>query len=372
MNKKLLIPFIILSLFITGYLLRDLLLNVALSPTPTDIQKGIKEAEADLEVIAQDLNIPWEIAFLPDNSLLITQRPGTLLKITDQRQIIEIEGVEHVGEGGLLGLALHPDFKDNHWLYLYLTTKGEDDRGLTNRVERYRLEDNQLFDKTTIIKNIPGAQFHDGGRIAFGPDRLLYITTGDAGQENLAQDTSLLNGKILRLTDDGSIPSDNPFNNPVYSYGHRNPQGITWDNQGRLWATEHGRSGLKSGFDELNLIEPGKNYGWPVIQGPETKEGMVSPVIQSGPTDTWAPTGAVYWNHSIFFTGLRGQALYETQIDQDPVLLKIHFREKFGRLRTIVLGPDNFLYLITNNTDGRGNPRDNDDQLIRLNPQIFR
>jgi glucose/arabinose dehydrogenase len=185
--------------------------------------------------------------------------------------------VHHAGEGGLLGMALHPRFDEHHWIYLYLTTVS--DGGAENRVERYTFENDRLSDKKIIIDKIPGANYHDGGRIAFSPDGYLYITTGDAGKSNLAQATDSLAGKILRVHDDGSIPLDNPFHNAVWSYGHRNSQGLAWDDRGRLWATEHGRSGILSGFDELNLIEKGKNYGWPVIQGDESREGMERPIV---------------------------------------------------------------------------------------------
>ncbi len=282
-----------------------------------------------------------------------------------------IDGVEHVGEGGLLGMTLHPRFSENQWVYLYLTTKNGE--GLINRVERYRFGRDRLTEKTTIIDNIPVAANHDGGRIAFGSDGYLYITTGDAGKSNLAQDIYSLAGKILRLKDDGSIPPDNPFGNAVYSYGHRNSQGLAWDNKGRLWATEHGRSGVLSGLDELNLIEKGKNYGWPVIQGDEIKTGMESPVVQSGAAETWAPAGATFWDGSVFFGGLRGEALYEAKTTSErKVSLKIHFRKEFGRIRAVVLGPDGYLYITTSNTDGRGEPRASDDKIIRVNPSIFR
>ncbi len=327
--------------------------------------------EKDIEVIAENLQIPWEIAFLPNGDVLVTERPGTLKRIGKEGHVYNIESVEHVGEGGLLGLTLHPLFAKNNWIYLYLTTKVGD--GLQNRVERYRLESDHLTEKTIIIENIPGAANHDGGRIAFGPDGYLYVTTGDAGKSNFAQDTTSLAGKILRLKDDGSIPSDNPFGNAVYSYGHRNSQGLAWDNKGQLWATEHGRSGVLSGLDELNLIEKGKNYGWPVIQGDEIKTGMKSPVIQSGSDETWAPAGAVFWNGSIFFSGLRGESLYEAKIiDGNKVSLTVHFRQEFGRIRAVALGPDGYFYIITSNTDGRGVSKANDDKIIRINPKLFR
>jgi len=183
------------------------------------------------------------------------------LLVDKEKQVIEVEGVEATGEGGLLGLAVHPQFVENQYLYLYLTSKEEG--GVVNRVERYRLVENQLEEREVMVVGILGAAYHDGGRMEFGPDGKLYITTGDAGQPNLAQDKESLNGKILRINDDGSVPEDNPFGNQVYSYGHRNPQGLAWDSQERLWATEHGPSGLQTGNDELNLIVKGRNYGWP-------------------------------------------------------------------------------------------------------------
>lgn len=330
------------------------------------------EPPPDIEVVAQNLNIPWEVAFLPDGDILVTERPGTLLRLGKDRKVIPIEGVQHVGEGGLLGLALHPNFEENQELYLYLTTRVL--LGLSNRVERYRLEGNQLVDRRVIIENIPGAQFHDGGRIEFGPDGLLYITTGDAGKPDLAQDPFSLAGKILRLKDDGSIPEENPFGNAVYSYGHRNPQGLAWDDRGRLWATEHGRSGVFSGLDELNLIEKGKNYGWPVIQGGEQRSGMVTPVIQSGPDVTWAPADAEFFSGSIFFTGLRGERLYQAKITAQGAVESFneHLVDEYGRLRAVRLGPDGFLYLTTSNRDGRGDIRPGDDKLIRINPSILK
>ena len=335
---------------------------------------GIKEkSEDDIEdiaIIANNLQIPWEMAFLPDGSVLVTERPGNLLRVFPSRESFPVEGAYHIGEGGLLGMTMHPQFSDNNYLYLYLTTRtGE---GIENRIERYVFQDNNLRERSVILSGIPGAQYHDGGRMEFGPDGKLYITTGDAGNSNLAQSKESLAGKILRLNDDGSIPSDNPFGNAIYSYGHRNPQGLAWDDEGNLWATEHGRSGVRSGYDELNKIEPGKNYGWPVIQGSEAREGMESPVIHSGANTTWAPAGAVYWDGSVFFAGLRGEALYEVRIEDGSSDIQTHFYREFGRLRAVVLGQDGNFYLATSNTDGRGTVREGDDVIIRINPEIFR
>lgn len=331
-----------------------------------------QQSEKDTEVIAENLDIPWEVGFLPfgfaqgepNNEILVTERSGTLFLIKN-RQKIPIKGVEHIGEGGLLGIALHPDFKNNKFVYLYYTYSSNSDNTL-NRAVRYRFDGSKLTEEQVIVDAIPGALNHNGGRIKFGPDNFLYITTGDAQNPSLAQDINSLAGKILRVTDEGKPAAGNPFNNLVYSYGHRNPQGLAWDEQGRLWATEHGAQAL----DELNIIEKGKNYGWPVIQGDEKQEGMVSPVVQSGVSATWAPAGAVFLDGSIFFGGLRGEALFEYKIAENS--LEKHFENRFGRIRAVVLGLDGYLYLTTSNTDGRGTPKEGDDKLIRINPKIFR
>lgn len=339
-----------------------------------DVPRGAGVKKENVEVIAWNLEIPWEIAFLPSGELLVTERAGNLVKIDNDRTAIKINGVSHIGEGGLLGIAVHPQFLDNHFIYLYLTT--QENGKITNRVERYKLEGTELLDRKVIVAGILGSSIHDGGRMAFGPARALasagkpdyyfYITTGDAGNSNISQDKNSLNGKILRLNDDGSVPSDNPFGNAVYSYGHRNSQGLTWDDGGNLWATEHGQSAQ----DELNLIEKGKNYGWPVIQGDEKREGMETPVINSGANNTWAPAGAAFFDGSIFFAGLRGEALYEYQIEKKE--LKTHFKGEYGRIRAVVVGPDDFLYMTTSNRDGRGNPQEEDDKIIKINPEIFK
>lgn len=325
----------------------------------------------EIEIVAEGLAIPWDIAFLPGGELLATERPGRLVKIGKEKQVIPVEGVRHRGEGGLLGLALHPRFRENHWLYLYLTTGAAS--GLSNRIERYQFENDRLVNRTVILQGIPGAIYHDGGKIAFGPDGYLYVIVGDATQTNFAQNRNSLAGKILRLKDDGSIPADNPFGNATYSYGHRNPQGLAWDSEGRLWATEHGRSGILSGLDELNRIEKGANYGWPTIEGDKQKDGMRAPMINSGPNETWAPASAVFYQGSIFFTGLRGESLYQATISTDGNVtgLKKHLTGRFGRLRALTLGPDGNFYISTSNQDGRGEPRMGDDKIIRVNPRMF-
>ncbi len=322
----------------------------------------------DTAVVAENLQIPWELAFLPDGTILVTERPGNVAVVREGSfSRISIPDVYHVGEGGLLGMALHPDFGENKFLYFYLTYKEGSE--IKNRVERYRFDNNALSDRRVIVDEIPGSGNHNGGRIAFGPDGYLYITTGDSQTPSLSQDINSLAGKILRLLPDGSIPDDNPFGNAVYTFGHRNAQGLAWDNEGRLWSTEHGPSSLflpNCCQDELNLIERGKNYGWPDSRGDNVQPGTVGPVLHSK-EDTWAPAGVVYHEDSLFFGGLRGQTLYEAVLQGDKVIeLKKHFQGEFGRVRVVSLGQENFLYISTSNTDGRGSPRQNDDKIIRI------
>lgn len=343
----------------------------------TESQSSVESASSStaplFEVITSQLEVPWDIVFLPDQSLLVTERPGRVKHI-DSGRVFPVDGVEHVGEGGLLGMALHPNFADNQYLYLYQTTRSSN--GLTNRVVRYRYTGDELIFDRIIIDNIPGAATHDGGRIAFGPDGLLYVTVGDAANEDLAQNTASLAGSILRITDEGTIPTDNPFSNAIYSYGHRNPQGLAWDERGTLFATEHGRSGLgRTGYDELNRITSRANYGWPDSEGDEALPGTKAPLIHSGASDTWAPASAAFLDGSIFFGGLRGEALYEAVLDKSHervIQLKEHFKGDFGRIRTVTVGPDGFLYLSTSNRDGRGDATESDDRIIRVNPALLR
>ncbi len=337
-------------------------------PMETREAAGLAAEDTEIEVFSSSLEIPWEIVFLPDGRVLVTERPGRLNVIGCGGGVYEIEDVVHRGEGGLLGMAIHPDFEQNNWLYLYFTT--QDETGTINRVQRYVLDKQGLSEMTIIIDGIPGANIHNGGRMSFGPDGLLYITTGDAGLPELAQDQDSLAGKILRLTDEGEVPQDNPFDSPVYTYGHRNPQGIAWDEQDRLWSTEHGATAR----DELNLIEAGNNYGWPVIEGMQEEENMETPMAYSGTDYTWAPSGAEFFDGSIFFAGLRGSSIYQAVIPEDladDIVVKSHFKDDFGRMRTVKAGPDGMFYVLTSNRDGRGTPIQEDDRILRFDPGIF-
>jgi len=370
---------------------RARLLPLLFIPTPSNVSEGarspidtpttpfvaeskptVTDERAPISTVASGLDTPWEIAFLPDGDMLVTERPGRLRRYGATESSITVPEAAERGEGGQMGLALHPDFAQNGWLYLsYTSARG---RGFINQVVRHTLRNDTLTERAVIIDAIPAGTYHDGGRIAFGPDGTLYVTTGDAQTPELAQDTASLAGKILRVNDDGTIPVDNPFGNAVWSYGHRNPQGIAWDDRGRLWSTEHGRSGALSGFDELNLIEKGKNYGWPDSQGDTVLPGTTGPVRHSGASDTWAPAGIAFWDGSLFFAGLRGSSLYEANIsaDGDTSALTAHLRNDYGRLRAVTVGPDGELYVGTSNKDGRGSPKEGDDRILRVERGFFR
>lgn len=345
--------------------------NVVQQPQSNQSQTEQTEPVAKtVQIIADKLDVPWDIVFLPDGDMLVTERVGTIQRIGVLSATIALPSVKHIGEGGLMGIALHPRFEENQFVYLYFTTAENSRR---NRVIRFRLEGERLIEDKLIIDNIPSALYHDGGQIAFGPDGMLYITTGDAENPDSAQDLKSLAGKTLRLTEDGEIPKDNPFKTAIFSYGHRNAQGIAWDDRGRMWQTEHGRSGALSGFDELNLVEKGKNYGWPIIQGDARREGMVTAEYSSPADETWAPAGVAFVNHRLFFAGLRGSTLYEARLDELGKIkdFRKHLTGAYGRLRAVVLGPDGFLYISTSNRDGRGTPRLDDDKILRVHPDFF-
>ncbi len=316
--------------------------------------------------IAENLDTPWATAFLPNGDILVTERPGILRQIGANSHEIGVPDVVESGEGGLMGLALHPDFSQNHQVYLYFTGQN------SNRVKRFVFDGGNLTNEKVIIDNIPASAVHDGGALAFGPDGKLYVTTGDANVPQNAQNIESLSGKILRLNDDGSVPADNPFANAIWSYGHRNPQGIAWDSRGQMWEVEHGPSGASTGYDEVNLIEKGANYGWPTITGDRTADGMKSPAIQSGGNETWAPSGLAYADGVLYFAGLRGQTLYKATINNDNSLtLSRHLTGEYGRLRAANYH-DGYLYISTSNRDGRGNPSAGDDRVWRIAPETLR
>lgn len=336
--------------------------------------------QTSIETVAEGMDTLWAIDLAPDGRIFLTERAGRVRVIEGGKLLPEpwttIPAAE-VSEAGLLGLALDPAFTTNHYVYAAYTYRA-DDGSLKNRLVRLREDANDkgVVDRV-LLDGIPGTPNHDGGRVKFGPDGKLYWTIGDAQQAERAQDVRSLNGKILRLNPDGSIPADNPFpGSPVYSYGHRNPQGLAWQpSTGRLYETEHGPSGVDTGRDEVNYVEPGKNYGWPLITGDETREGMVPPLLQSGDTETWAPAGATFitqgpWAGSLLFVGLRGETLYRMVLGANDPRKVMSFERllagEYGRLRDVAQGPDGSIYLLTSNRDGRGSPHPGDDRVLRL------
>lgn len=312
----------------------------------------------NVETVAENLPSPWEVKFSDeDDTIYMTSRDGYMLELLDgdaeQVDVITSDGIVQEGEGGLLGFELYEEGD----AFLYYTYES-DENGLANRIVRAERTEEGWEENEILVDDIEGASTHNGGRIALGPDDMLYATAGDAEEPDWSQDEKRLAGSILRLTADGEVPDDNPFDDSfVYSYGHRNPQGIAWNSDDEMYSSEHGAQAL----DEVNIIEPGNNYGWPVIEGDEDEEGMETPAIHSG-DDTWAPSGAAFWEDEFITVGLRGQSVYV--FDEEAEEMHVTY-EGEGRLRDVVY-QDEALYILTNNTDGRGDPADNDDRLLRL------
>jgi glucose/arabinose dehydrogenase len=301
----------------------------------------------EVEVVAEGLEVPWEIAWLPDGRALITERPGRI-RMLDGTLVAEVP-VSALGEGGLMGLALDPEFDTQPFVYLYFTTAD----GL--QLERWRFEDDRLTREASLIDGvIEAGVIHDSGRIAFGPDDALYVATGDAGTPELAQDPDSLNGKYLRLTE----YRGGPVEPEIVSLGHRNPQGFDWEpDSGRLYSTEHGPSGQ----DEINEIEEGENYGWPRVIGPDHGD-FTAPLATYDPSV--APSGATFWRGAFWFATLRGESL--RRVELEDMAEQVFLDGEYGRLRTVRVGPDDALYVLTSNRDGRGSPDDADDRVLRL------
>ncbi|MEQ4204581.1 PQQ-dependent sugar dehydrogenase [Actinopolymorpha sp. B9G3] len=311
--------------------------------------------------VATGLTSPWGLAFLPDGAALVAERDTARIKRIARGGAVStvgtVPGVVPGGEGGLLGIAVSPTFERDRFVYAYYTAGDE------NRIVRMPYTGSRLGRPQTVLDGIPGSGIHNGGRMVFGPDGFLYVGTGEASDEPLAQDLDSLGGKILRITPDGDPAPGNPFDSPVWSYGHRNVQGLAFDDDGRLWASEFGQST----WDELNLIRPGRNYGWPEVEGVAGERGFVDPVAQ-WPTDEASPSGLAYADGALWMAGLRGERLWRIQIDEGRVIGKprAFFTEDLGRLRTVAPAPGGGLWLTTSNTDGRGDPRDGDDRILRL------
>ncbi|MEI5006113.1 PQQ-dependent sugar dehydrogenase [Streptomyces sp. PmtA] len=328
--------------------------------------------------LTRDLKSPWGLAALPDGDLLVSSRDeGTITRVdaeSGKKTVIgSVPGVAPAGEGGLMGLAVSPAFASDSLVYAYFTTASD------NRIARMLYDERkpagqQLGAPDTILRGIPKGRIHNGGRIAFGPDKMLYAGTGETGETGLAQDKESLGGKILRMTPDGRPVHGNPSaDSVVYSYGHRNVQGLAWDSRKRLWASEFGQNT----WDELNLVEPGKNYGWPEAEGKAGKAGFVDPVAQWR-TEEASPSGIAYAAGSIWMAGLRGERLWRiplagTEPSADP---QAFLEEEYGRLRTVLPvagaagGRD--VWLVTSETDNRGTPGAGDDRILRLDGPVTR
>jgi glucose/arabinose dehydrogenase len=357
------------------------------TPSPTQTPRIGPAVVRSAKVIVTGLEIPWAMDLAPDGRLFVTERPGRV-------RIIRLEGdtatlqpepwatvaarVSTNAERGLLGIALDPQFAANGFVYLYYSYRGPGTSTL-NRLVRMRDAGGVGVDETVLLDGISGSEQHDGGRVKFGPDGKLYVTTGDGEVESRAQDLGNLNGKVLRLNSDGSIPNDDPFpNTPIWSFGHRNVQGLAWHPETRaLYETEHGPSGLfpLCCQDEVNLIEKGKNYGWPVVTGQPHDARFVDPLVWSGRTDTWAPSGATFLSQpgplrgSLLFATLRGTHLHRVVFGPDGRSVAFEERlleNEFGRLRDVFELPSGQLLVLTSNRDARGRPVAGDDRLILL------
>jgi glucose/arabinose dehydrogenase len=322
---------------------------------------------AAVETVASRLEVPWGLAFLPDGTALVSERdsgrilsvrapaPGSTADVAAATRVTEVQRITDVrpsGEGGLLGIAVSPTYAADGWVYAYYTAAND------NRIVRMRLGGTPQ----PILTGIPKASVHNGGRIAFGPDGMLYVGTGDAGNRSNAQNTSALGGKILRITPEGKAAPGNPFgDSPVYSYGHRNVQGLAWDSAGQLYATEFGQNR----YDELNRIEAGKNYGWPEVEGTGENPAFVNPVATWSTSDA-SPSGLAIFDGRAYLACLRGTKLYRIGLDGTGAQQLLS--DQYGRMRAVVVAPDGTMWVTTSNRDGRGDPVADDDRILRLLP----
>jgi glucose/arabinose dehydrogenase len=322
-----------------------------------------RAARPQARVIATGLQVPWGVAFLPGGDALVSERTtGRIVRIAAAggaaQPVMQVPGVDtNAGEGGLLGMAISPNYAQDQMVYAYFTSAQD------NRVVRFTLGGTP----TPVLTGLDRNAIHDGGRIAFGPDGMLYVGTGDAGNGAVAQDPESLNGKILRLRPDGGVPDDNPFRgSPVWSVGHRNVQGLAWDGARRLWEVELGQDRV----DEVNLIRPGRNYGWPRVEGRgDTNGGRYTNPLVTWPTSAASPSGAAIAGGALYVGALRGQRLWRVPLDGARAGTPQALLEgRFGRLRTVVRAPDGALWVTTSNRDGRGAPAGDDDRIIRLQP----
>ncbi len=310
------------------------------------------------QTIATDLEVPWGLAFLPGGTALVSERESArILQIGPTggkpNQVYKMPGVDAAGEGGLLGLAADPHYAQNKWLYAFFTAPKD------NRIVRFKLADGGH--PQVILAGITKNIIHNGGRLAFGPDGYLYAGTGDGGTGGgPSQDRTDLNGKILRMTTDGKPAPGDPFpGSPVWSYGHRNVQGLAWSPDGTMYATEFGQDT----WDEVNIIRPGKDYGWPEVEGKAGNPKYVDPIVQWH-TDDASPSGAAIAGRTLYVAALKGERLWTVPLGGGSP--KAELIGKYGRLRTVAVAPDGSLWLMTSNRDGRGDPKAGDDRILRF------
>ncbi len=369
---------------------RSLAVEATQAPTPQPDTTASKPASVAVEVVAEGLEVPWAMAFAPDGRILVTERPGRIRVVKDGALLdapFATLDVAHVSEAGLMGIALHPRFAENGHLFVCYTYQGGAGGGfgagsggrLINRVARLTDVDGAGVDHHVVLDGIPGARNHNGCRLGFGPDGKLYVTMGDAQEPDRAQDLTSPSGKVLRINSDGAGPGDNPFRGPgqsslVYAYGLRNPQGLAWrPDTGDLFITDHG----PRREDEINILQPGGNYGWPDALGLVGDSQYIDPILSFTPTI--ALSGAAFyngdtlpeeWNGSFVFATLRAGHLHRVILrGPDYRTVESHerlFQGEFGRLRAVAMSPDGHLYFTTSNRDGRGRPRTGDDKLLRL------
>lgn len=345
--------------------------TAATSSPPERTAEETPPAKGSVKVVrtvTTGLSSPWGLAPLADGDLLVSSRDEATItrvdgKTGEKTELGEVPGVSPSGEGGLLGIALSPEYASDRMIYAYFTSASD------NRIVRMIYNEGkpageQLGAPDTVFRGIPKGEVHNGGRIAFGPDRMLYAGTGESGDTGLSQDKESLGGKILRLTPEGEPAPGNPFpDSAVYSYGHRNVQGLAWDGKQRLFASEFGQNT----WDELNAIKPGDNYGWPEAEGESDDGGFHNPIDQ-WTTDEASPSGIAHAEGSVWMAGLRGERLWRiplkgTEASADP---EAFLEGEYGRLRTVVPAGGNKLWLVTSNTDGRGNPEEEDDRILEL------